>query len=583
VTFLTVLLAAASCGSEQPPAKPTNATTVSPTNGGTIQSSDGRFTLVVPAGAVEAPVEISVERIAAAKVAGDFSGSAPVGAVYRLSPAGLSFAKPAEGRWTVHRSELDSDLDPQQYPAILLMLRSADGTIEILSPGVTELDLETQQLTARAPLTHFSEVTGAQGPLSGTVEPGSFDMKVGDEPIFGSIDCKLAPDFHPCPGCESRQLVVQTLDCRVVNSSQAFTAGESGSGNNQHQFAASELTCIKPGSGLWGMDAEAHWSLSPGQDVEHTLTLRAQGRCEQSSGVGGAGAGGTGAGGGAVSGDNCSTDQEGLKALSVLLGEDLCDDTLVTDGINAIGNNPEPHVQLSGVGSRVVSVTADRASQINNALPMGTTSQSVHLGPEGSSGLEAGDYLLVYGQVDATIPLADQTPKRLCHFSFFFDWDNDAADNNSAGHFANTDRRYETRYFQHQGLGWVSSVRQEKAEPFPGHNCAHSLCELGGKLTKACHPCVTTICDHKPQCCEAAGWDSSCKDLVATLCGPAACGPTFPLTLTHTLVLFDMYANIIPIGDLVADKPQFKALVTCEESGKDNVQGSHSKLQGMPQ
>jgi hypothetical protein len=47
--------------------------------------------------------------------------------------------------------------------------------------------------------------------------------------------------------------------------------------------------------------------------------------------------------------------------------------------------------------------------------------------------------------------------------------------------------------------------------------CDHPLCEAGAALDKICDPCVTSICDADPFCCNIE-WDFICVEQVTTVC-----------------------------------------------------------------
>ena len=64
-------------------------------------------------------------------------------------------------------------------------------------------------------------------------------------------------------------------------------------------------------------------------------------------------------------------------------------------------------------------------------------------------------------------------------------------------------------------------------------NCAHTLCQAGVALVGSCDPCVQTICDVDPYCCNN-GWDSICIDEVASECGGSCTGPE--CTTDHLLI-----------------------------------------------
>jgi hypothetical protein len=59
-----------------------------------------------------------------------------------------------------------------------------------------------------------------------------------------------------------------------------------------------------------------------------------------------------------------------------------------------------------------------------------------------------------------------------------------------------------------------------------GGPCAHDVCAAGAALDPDCDPCPAGVCAVDPFCC-AIGWDATCVDEAASLCGtscPGTCG-----------------------------------------------------------
>lgn len=110
--------------------------------GGTLTSPDNQLTLIIPAGAVPAPVAFSVT-----PVVNTLPGSP--GNSYRLLPEGTPFAKPVTIRYTYSAGALDST----SADALYLAYQSNDGIWQFL-PG-TKLDAAARTLTVET--THFSD------------------------------------------------------------------------------------------------------------------------------------------------------------------------------------------------------------------------------------------------------------------------------------------------------------------------------------------------------------------------------------------------------------------------------------------
>ena len=77
-------------------------------------------------------------------------------------------------------------------------------------------------------------------------------------------------------------------------------------------------------------------------------------------------------------------------------------------------------------------------------------------------------------------------------------------------------------------VGEVLSVCGLAVCPDSAGNCAHTLCETGGVLVPGCDSppispsCVDAICAVDSYCCQTA-WDSICVGEVASVCG-LGCG-----------------------------------------------------------
>ena len=53
-------------------------------------------------------------------------------------------------------------------------------------------------------------------------------------------------------------------------------------------------------------------------------------------------------------------------------------------------------------------------------------------------------------------------------------------------------------------------------------SCSHHLCQVGQKLAKTCHSCVSAICASDPYCCDTS-WDDNCISAVGPECGLPKC------------------------------------------------------------
>src|SRR5688500_5569574 len=96
LSLLLLAVMAVACGEDAPPALPGQ--TIGPA-GGTVTSSDGRFTVVVPPGA------LADERTLEISAAGE-RAPGQIGPGFRLGPGDLTFRKPLTLRLRVEPGEL---------------------------------------------------------------------------------------------------------------------------------------------------------------------------------------------------------------------------------------------------------------------------------------------------------------------------------------------------------------------------------------------------------------------------------------------------------------------------------------------
>jgi hypothetical protein len=154
----------------------TTATTVDAAAGGEARSSDGSFTLVVPAGALAEDTEIRITRAAPSQFPASTADVAGVAAAYDLQPSGLVFAVPAELHFTVDGAFEDT-ANGLEVDGALLYAESA-GEIEVL--GDITLVRDGADPTAgilTGAVSHFSSalVTRPQGLAFRIDGPGSWE------------------------------------------------------------------------------------------------------------------------------------------------------------------------------------------------------------------------------------------------------------------------------------------------------------------------------------------------------------------------------------------------------------------------
>ncbi|MET4577299.1 hypothetical protein [Ottowia thiooxydans] len=128
--------------------------------GGTVGSADGRFSLIVPEGALTALTTLTIQPI---------NNGAPgrVGTGYRLMPEGVVFAKPVQLRFTY----ADVDTVGSSASALGVGVQQKDGTWQW--QGGT---LDTAAKTVTTTTTHFSDWSLVKGYQ---LRPGTASVKTG--------------------------------------------------------------------------------------------------------------------------------------------------------------------------------------------------------------------------------------------------------------------------------------------------------------------------------------------------------------------------------------------------------------------
>jgi hypothetical protein len=205
-TLLAAALALAACGGSSPTG-PVDTPDISPTavgapsgiavtttigpEGGTLASADGRLRVAVPAGAVAAPTEFSVQPI-------ENEAWGAVGTAYRLTPHGTTFAKPV--RLTIGYEE--ADIAGTTAAQLRLASQDAQGYWRVYRAA--EVDETARTVTVLAP--HFSDWSAVAGAtlyaLKSTVEVG------------GTVGVRVRDCFTAEPEHEDDLLAPLAYECR---------------------------------------------------------------------------------------------------------------------------------------------------------------------------------------------------------------------------------------------------------------------------------------------------------------------------------------------------------------------------------
>lgn len=139
-------------------------------DGGTVTSADGNVSLVVPAGALDTPTNITVTAV---------TGGSGLGPDYEFGPDGLQFATPATVTRTFTLSELPGFGVNDVYYTVSADLTSG-GTTEPLDNVVTDADLSAGTVVVTAEVPHFSTLRFTRGHLDTTIT-GPFDASASHQ------------------------------------------------------------------------------------------------------------------------------------------------------------------------------------------------------------------------------------------------------------------------------------------------------------------------------------------------------------------------------------------------------------------
>jgi len=150
---------------------------ITPAEGGTLKSEDGRLTLVVPAGAVSNEIEISVRSVDAANVPAELSSDVFVGTTYELLPDGQTFDKPA--RLTIVGSDT-SGIDVTAGVLVQGIATLSGGTLERAGNSQHEIDLVDTRVSVSADLSHFSMATRIVLGTQMKAKPAEVTKQIGE-------------------------------------------------------------------------------------------------------------------------------------------------------------------------------------------------------------------------------------------------------------------------------------------------------------------------------------------------------------------------------------------------------------------
>ena len=147
----------------------------------TITSDDGKLTLVIPLGAMDDDVPITITSVPLAELPEDLQVVQGAGDGYLLEPSGLQFSEPVTVSLELDRAELDDEPDGG-VTAYALVSLTEDGERELLDGLVTEATLGEETVLASGELSHFSWITRTKGSLVVSLE-----KKPREQPLGGTF------------------------------------------------------------------------------------------------------------------------------------------------------------------------------------------------------------------------------------------------------------------------------------------------------------------------------------------------------------------------------------------------------------
>jgi len=142
--------------------------------GGTVTSPDGLLTLVIPPGALAEDTRIGIALVPEGDLDPAIVAAEPFGAVYGLTPDGLTFSTPATATFSMDSAAYDAlEGSDGLLPVLGVSTHSmADGLVELAEPQVS-YDLTSRTATLSAEIDHFSSLLKTRRFRGGLVTVGA--------------------------------------------------------------------------------------------------------------------------------------------------------------------------------------------------------------------------------------------------------------------------------------------------------------------------------------------------------------------------------------------------------------------------
>lgn len=168
--------------------------TVTPEEGGSLATDDARFSLTVPAEAVDSAVVITVRQVSD-------SGSVN-GVAYELQPPGLTFTKPVmlELSYTVEEGRSFATAAGISNGGTLVgvpLVQSEDGSYEVLGDALTTVNFDSGTITTSGSVTHFSLIINtniASVEASGNLDKATIGLQKSFQRLSNGFRINSAAD-----------------------------------------------------------------------------------------------------------------------------------------------------------------------------------------------------------------------------------------------------------------------------------------------------------------------------------------------------------------------------------------------------
>ena len=242
-----------------PPSVPSDGVLITASAGGRVHLGEADSPVLeieIPPGALAADTAISIDEVTAGSLSPDANAVESVGPAFRLNPAGLQFVQPVTVTIRLDAAELGGIEVEAGVQPLLGLLRSEDGSWDLLRNSVTAVDPEAGSMTLSGETDHFTELVVVQGPLKVSMTPA----QVGPIPARTSWSVNLTATNLSDRG----HLDWQLGGCRVDGVVPRFPGGPCPFASDvlgpglEKNLPAHGFECADAGSGAW--EIRVRWS-----------------------------------------------------------------------------------------------------------------------------------------------------------------------------------------------------------------------------------------------------------------------------------------------------------------------------------